>query len=68
LATLLEAVKSEIDFDNDIREQCDIATDYFQDNRYPVRGSSFLPSEREIKKVMEVADNIYNKVNEYVHK
>ena len=68
LATLLETVRDEIEFDNDIRLQCDIATDYFQDNRYQVRGSSFLPSDKEIKKVMEVADNIYNKVNEYVHK
>jgi HEPN domain-containing protein len=68
LATLLEAVKNEIEFDNDIRLQCDIATDYFQDNRYPARGNSFLPSEKEIKKVVEVADYIYNKVNEYVNK
>ncbi len=50
LATLLEAIRNEIEFDKDIREQCDIATDYFQDNRYPVRGNNFLPSEKEIEK------------------
>jgi HEPN domain-containing protein len=66
LATLLESIKNEIEFDNDIRMQCDIATDYYQDNRYPVRGSSFLPSEKEIEKVIETADYIYKKVKEYV--
>jgi len=68
LATLLEAIKNEIEFDRDTRVECDIATDYFQDNRYPVRGSSFLPSEKEIKKVMDVTELIYKKVNEYVNK
>jgi len=66
LATLLESIKNEIEFDNDIRMQCDIATDYYQDNRYPVRGSNFLPSEKEIEKVIETADYIYKKVKEYV--
>jgi HEPN domain-containing protein len=68
LAKLLEAVKNEIEFDNDIRVQCDIATDYFQDNRYPVRGSSFLPSDKEIGKVIEAADHIYKTVNNYINK
>ena len=68
LATLLEAVKNEIEFDNDIRLQCDIATDYFQDNRYPVSGKNFLPSEKEIEKVIESAHFIYNTVNEYINK
>ena len=68
LAILLEAVKSEIEFDCDIREQCEIATDYFIDNRYPVRGSNFLPSEKEIEKVIETANYIYKTVNEYINK
>ncbi len=68
LATLLEAVKNEVDFDNDIKVQCELATDYFQDNRYPVRGNSFLPSGKEIKKVLETAASIYKKVNEYVNR
>lgn len=68
LATLLETLKGEIEFDSDIREQCDLATDYFQDNRYPVRGSNFLPSDIEINKVIETADYIYKEVNEYVNR
>ncbi|MCX6327285.1 MAG: HEPN domain-containing protein [Bacteroidia bacterium] len=68
LAILLEVVKSEIEFDENIREQCEIATDYFIDNRYPVRGSNFLPSEKEIEKVIESAHFIYNTVNEYINK
>ena len=68
LAILLETVKSEIEFDNNIRKQCEIATDYFIDNRYPVRGSNFLPSENEIEKVIESAHLIYNTVNEYINK
>jgi len=68
LAILLEAVKNEIEFDNDIREQCEIATDYFQDNRYPGGGSSFLPSDKEIGKVIVTADYIYKKGKEYVNK
>ena len=68
LAILLEAVKNEIEFDNDVREHCEIATDYFQDNRYPLRGSSFLPSDKEIEKVIETADHIYNTVKEYINK
>ena len=68
LAILLEAVKNEIEFDNDIREQCEIATDYFIDNRYPVRGSNFLPSNKEIGKVIETANFIYKTVNEYINK
>jgi HEPN domain-containing protein len=68
LAILLEAVKNVIEFDNDIREQCEIATDYFIDNRYPVRESSFLPSDKEIGKVIETANYIYKTVNEYINK
>ena len=68
LATLLETVKNEIEFDNAIRVQCEIATDYFQDNRYPGGGSSFLPSDKEIGKVIETADYIYKKVKEYINK
>jgi len=68
LTILLEAVKDEIEFDNDIWEQCEIATDYFVDNRYPVRGSNFLPSDKEIKKVIETANFIYKSVNEYINK
>jgi HEPN domain-containing protein len=68
LATLLEAIKNEIEFNNEIREQCEIATDYFIDNRYPVSGSNFLPSDKEIKKIIESADYIYNTVKEYIDK
>ncbi len=68
MAILLEAVKNEIEFDNDIREQCEIATDYYQDNRYPVRGSNFLPSNKEIGKVIETANIIYDTVKEYVNR
>lgn len=67
LAKLLESVKSDIQFNNDIREQCEIATDYFQDNRYPAGSSSFLPSNNEIEKVIEAADQIYKSVFNYVN-
>jgi HEPN domain-containing protein len=68
LAVLLEDIRSEIEFDNEIREQCEIATDYFIDNRYPVRESNFLPSDKEIGKVIETANYIYKTVNEYINK
>jgi HEPN domain-containing protein len=67
LVRLLETGKKEIEFDNDIKEQCEIATDYFQDNRYPTGGSSFLPSDKEIKKVIEAADHIYKTVFKYIN-
>jgi HEPN domain-containing protein len=38
LSMILEDIKNEIQFENDIKEQCEIATDYFQDNRYPGGG------------------------------
>jgi HEPN domain-containing protein len=68
LALLLESVKNEIEFEKDTNEQCEIATDYFFDNRYPVRGSSFLPSDKEIAEVIETAEYIYEKVKEYIDK
>jgi HEPN domain-containing protein len=66
LTILLEAVKNEIEFDNDTREQCEIATDYFVDNRYPVRGNNFLPTDKEIEEVIETAEYIYKNVREYI--
>lgn len=68
LVILLETVKSKVEFDENIRAQCEIATDYFVDNRYPVRGSNFLPSDKEIEKVIETANYIYSTVNEYINK
>ena len=37
-------------------------------NRYPGGGNNFLPSDKEIEKVIEVADHIYKTVNKYINK
>jgi HEPN domain-containing protein len=68
LAILLEDVKNRIEFDDKIREQCEKAKDYFQDNRNPGGSNSFLPTDKEIEKVIETAEYIYKKVKEYIDK
>jgi len=68
LSIILEDIKNEIQFSEDIKEQCEIATDYFQDNRYPGGGNNFLPSDEEIEKVIEAAEYIYSTINEFINR
>jgi HEPN domain-containing protein len=68
LSMILEDIKNEIQFENDIKELCEIATDYFQDNRYPGGDNNFLPSDQEIEQVIAASEFIYSAVNEYINK
>ncbi len=68
LIILLEDIKHEIKFKKEVKEECELAADYYQDNRYPGRGNNFLPSDYEIKKVLVAAEYIYSVVNEYISK
>src|SRR5512133_3942424 len=61
LAILIEDTKGELEFDLETKTQCVIATDYYQDNRYPAKGTTFLPNDQEISKVIETAESIYRR-------
>lgn len=67
LIVLLSVAEEFIRFENDFRDQLEAASDYYVDARYPGGGFNFLPSDREIDKVIEVADQIYNIVFKYVN-
>lgn len=68
LMVLLSQAEKFIQFDPEIRIILETATDYYVENRYPGGGFNFLPSDKEIGKVIEVAEYIYTSVKEYINK
>ena len=68
LIVLLSHAEEFIKFEIDLNQLLETATDYYVENRYPGGGFNFLPSDKEIRKVIEVAEHIYKTVNEYVNK
>lgn len=68
LMVLLSQAEKFIQFDPDLRKILETATDYYVENRYPGGGFNFLPSDKEIQKVIETADHIYNQVKTYINK
>ena len=68
LIVLLSNAEEYINVDSDFRKLLETATDYYVENRYPGGGFSFLPSDKEIEKVIETADYIYKKADEYINK
>jgi len=68
LIVLLSNAEEYINVDSDFRKLLETATDYYVENRYPGGGFSFLPSCKEIEKVIETADYIYKKADEYINK
>ena len=68
LIVLLSNAEEFIQFDPDLNQLLETATDYYVENRYPGGDFNFLPSDKEIEKVIETADYIYNTVNEYINK
>ncbi|MCX6327276.1 MAG: HEPN domain-containing protein [Bacteroidia bacterium] len=68
LIVLLSHAEEFIQFDTALSLLLETATDYYVENRYPGGGRSFLPSNKEIEKVIETADYIYNTVKEYINK
>jgi len=68
LIVLLSNAEEFIRFVPDLNQLLETATDSYVENRYPGGGFNFLPSDKEIRKVIEVAEHIYKTVNEYVNK
>ena len=68
LIVLLSNAEEFIRFVPDLNQLLETATDYYVENRYPGGGFNFLPSDKEIEKLIETADYIYKKVKEYVKK
>lgn len=68
LIVLLSNAEEYINVDSDFRKLLETATDYYVENRYPGGGFSFLPSDKEIEKVIAAADYIYKKVDEHIKK
>jgi HEPN domain-containing protein len=68
LIVLLSNAEEFIQFESDLKKSLETATDYYVENRYPGGGFNFLPSDKEIEKVIEVAEYIYNTVYEYINK
>jgi HEPN domain-containing protein len=68
LIVLLSNAEEFVKFDMDMKKLLETATDYYVENRYPGGGYNFLSSDAEINKVIEVADYIFNTVNEYINK
>ena len=68
LIVLLSNAEEFIRFVHDLNQLLETATDYYVENRYPGGGFNFLPSDKEIEKLIEVAGNIYKTVNKYVNK
>jgi len=67
ISMLLKEVRVYIEFDEEIHKKSDLATDYYQDKRYPGGGINYLPSNEEIEIVIETTKLIYNKVFEYIN-
>src|SRR5450759_461224 len=65
LIVLLSNAEEFIRFGPDLNLLLETATDYYVENRYPGGGFNFLPSDKEIEKLIEVAGNIYKTVNKY---
>ena len=68
LIVLLSNAEEFIRFVPDLNQLLETATDSYVENRYPGGGFNFLTSDKEIRKVIEVAEHIYKTVNEYVNK
>lgn len=68
LMVLLSQAEKIVQFDLDLRKILETVTDYYVENRYPGGGFNFLPSDEEIKKVIETADHIYTKVRTFINK
>ena len=68
LIVLLSNAEEYINVDSDFRKLLETATDYYVENRYPGGGFNFLPSDKEIEKVIAAADYIYKKVDEHIKK
>ena len=68
LIVLLSHAEEFIQFDIASSQLLETATDYYVENRYPGGGKSFLPSDKEIEKVIETANYIYKTANEYINK
>lgn len=68
LIVLLSNAEEFIRFETDLNQLLETATDYYVENRYPGGGFNFLPSDKEIKQVIENADYIYKTVNKYINK
>jgi HEPN domain-containing protein len=68
LIVLLSIAEEFIRFDDDFQDLLETASDYYVEARYPGGGFNYLPSDKEIEKVIEAANHIYKKVKEYVDK
>lgn len=67
LIVLLSNTEEFIQFDADYKDLLETASDYYVEARYPGGGFNFLPSDREIEKVIEAADQIYKATFKYVN-
>lgn len=68
LIVLLSHAEEFIQFDTGLSQLLETATDYYVENRYPGGGFNFLPSDKDIEKLIEVANYIYETVNKYINK
>lgn len=66
LIVLLSNAEEFIKFEIDLNQLLETATDYYVENRYPGGGFNFLPSDKEIEKLIETTDYIYKTVKEYI--
>ena len=65
LIVLLSNAEEYLRFREDIRYSLESATDYYVENRYPGGGFKSMPSDKEIRELIEVAEYIYDFVKKY---
>jgi HEPN domain-containing protein len=61
LSLLLKKVEHKLTITEAYSDLCDIATTYYAENRYPIEKAD-LPPVDEIRKILELARNLYNQV------
>lgn len=67
LSILLDNTKDNIKIDYIYYDLCDIASEYYKENRYPTP-RYILPEITEIKEIMDMAIDLHEKVCDFVSK